>query len=87
MSPASTTRHVALWRGINVGTAKRIAMADLRTVLEDKGASNEAIKAKLEALRTARVKAKEELAASQKDLREVLNTRQEAVLVANGVLE
>jgi uncharacterized protein (DUF1697 family) len=28
------TRHVALLRGINVGTAKRIAMADLRRVFE-----------------------------------------------------
>ena len=27
------SRYVALWRGINVGTAKRIAMADLRMLL------------------------------------------------------
>ena len=32
-----TGRHVALLRGINVGTAKRIAMADLRTVFESLG--------------------------------------------------
>ena len=31
------TRHVALLRGINVGRAKRIAMADLRALLEDLG--------------------------------------------------
>jgi uncharacterized protein (DUF1697 family) len=31
------TRHVALLRGINVGTAKRIAMADLRRVFEGLG--------------------------------------------------
>ena len=30
-------RRVALLRGINVGTAKRIAMADLRQVFEDLG--------------------------------------------------
>src|SRR4051812_30753416 len=30
-------RYVALFRGINVGKAKRIAMADLRTLLEDLG--------------------------------------------------
>jgi uncharacterized protein (DUF1697 family) len=30
-------RYVALFRGINVGKAKRIAMADLRTVLEELG--------------------------------------------------
>jgi uncharacterized protein (DUF1697 family) len=31
------TRYVALFRGINVGKAKRIAMADLRTLLERLG--------------------------------------------------
>ena len=30
-------RHVALFRGINVGTAKRIAMADLRKLMEALG--------------------------------------------------
>ena len=30
-------RRIALLRGINVGTAKRIAMADLRTLFEDLG--------------------------------------------------
>jgi uncharacterized protein (DUF1697 family) len=33
-------RCVALFRGINVGTAKRVAMADLRAVLEDLGCSD-----------------------------------------------
>ena len=32
-----TDRRVALLRGINVGTAKRIAMADLRQIFEDLG--------------------------------------------------
>jgi len=32
-----TTRHVALIRGINVGTAKRVAMADLRALVEKLG--------------------------------------------------
>ena len=31
------TRHVALIRGINVGKAKRVAMADLRTLVEGLG--------------------------------------------------
>lgn len=34
---AITNRRVAFLRGINVGTAKRIAMADLRTLFEDLG--------------------------------------------------
>lgn len=33
-------RYVALFRGINVGKAKRIAMADLRALLEELGFSN-----------------------------------------------
>src|SRR5262245_6634487 len=33
----TTGRHVALLRGINVGRAKRIAMADLRTLVEGLG--------------------------------------------------
>src|SRR5215217_1299715 len=35
----STRRQVALLRGVNVGRAKRIAMADLRKVLGDLGFS------------------------------------------------
>lgn len=34
------SRILALWRGINVGKAKRIAMADLKKVLEALGASD-----------------------------------------------
>ena len=33
----TTTRHVALLRGINVGRAKRVAMADLRALVEGLG--------------------------------------------------
>jgi len=33
-------RYVALWRGINVGKAKRIAMADLKALLTELGATN-----------------------------------------------
>jgi uncharacterized protein (DUF1697 family) len=37
-SPKSTAgRHVALIRGINVGKAKRVAMADLRALVEELG--------------------------------------------------
>jgi uncharacterized protein (DUF1697 family) len=34
---SSSTRYVALLRGINVGRAKRIAMADLRALVEELG--------------------------------------------------
>jgi uncharacterized protein (DUF1697 family) len=33
-------RYVALWRGINVGKAKRLAMADLKALLTELGATN-----------------------------------------------
>ena len=33
-------RHIALLRGINVGKAKRVAMADLRGLMEDLGFTN-----------------------------------------------
>ena len=34
------TTHIALFRGINAGKAKRIAMADLKAMFEDLGFSN-----------------------------------------------
>ncbi|HKH44522.1 MAG TPA: DUF1697 domain-containing protein [Thermoanaerobaculia bacterium] len=36
-NPKSSVRQVALLRGINVGRAKRVAMADLRALVEDLG--------------------------------------------------
>ena len=63
------------------------ASADLRTLLENKDAPADDIKAKLAALRDARQKARDELQAAQKELKEVLTQRQEAVLVTNGMLE
>src|SRR5262245_45343411 len=35
-----SSRHVALLRGVNVGSAKRVAMADLRALVEDLGFRN-----------------------------------------------
>lgn len=66
-------------------TAK--AQQELRTLLENKDASADDIKAKLAALRDARAKTKADLEAARKDLKEVLTQRQEAVLVTNGMLE
>ena len=37
MAKATSGRHVALIRGINVGKAKRVAMADLRALVEELG--------------------------------------------------
>jgi len=63
------------------------ATADLRTTIDNKSASSEEIGKKLTALREAREKAKADLVAAQKDLKELLTQRQEATLVMMGMLE
>ena len=62
-------------------------LRDLRTALEDKNAAPETIAKKLSALREVREKARKDVADAQKDLKEVLTQRQEAVLVINQMLE
>jgi len=59
---------------------------ELQTVLDNKDAKPEEVKAKLTALRTAREKARQELVKSQKELREIVSVRQEAQLVLMGLL-
>jgi len=63
------------------------AQRELETVLENKEATPEEIKAKLTALRDAREKAKDEFARAKENLREVLTQRQEAQLVLFGLLD
>ena len=63
------------------------ASRDLRQLLEDKAASEDQIKQKLTAYREARDKARTELASAQKELKEILMPRQEAVLVSSGMLD
>lgn len=58
----------------------------LQTTLENASASSDDIKAKLTVLRTAKEKARQDLATAQKELREVLTLRQEAQLVLMGML-
>jgi chromosome segregation ATPase len=59
----------------------------LRNLLDDKASGAPAIKAALAALRTARQKAQQELAAARKELRSIVSVRQEAQLVLMGMLE
>src|SRR2546421_2123075 len=68
-------------------SAVQQAQQDLRTTLENKEAAADQIAAKLTALREARNKAREELASAQKELKDVLNARQEAGLVMMGMLD
>ena len=67
-------------------TAVDNASDALQTTLENASATSDDIKAKLTALRTAKEKARQELATAQKELRDVLTLRQEAQLVLMGVL-
>ena len=62
------------------------ATQTLNTTLENQSASAETIKTQLTALRAAREKAKQDLAAAQQDLRQILTLRQEAQLVVSGML-
>lgn len=63
------------------------AMSDLETTLNDQSAGADQIKTKLDALREARTKAKQDLAQAQQDLKSVLTQRQEAVMVVQGFLD
>lgn len=63
------------------------ASAELRTVLENKNASAEEIATKLKAYRDARDKAQTALETAQKELKELLTARQEAILVRDGMLK
>ena len=55
--------------------------------MDNKDAAPETIAKKLTSLREARDKARKDVADAQKELKEVLTQRQEAVLVMNGMLE
>jgi len=59
----------------------------LKTLLASDSTAADDIKAKLEALRTARKKAAADLDQAREDLRKVLTLRQEATLVMIGILE
>jgi len=63
------------------------AASELESVLANKEAKPAEIKAKLDALREARQKAKKELSEAQASLKEILTARQEAQLVLMGLLE
>ncbi len=60
---------------------------ELRELLQADKAEVEQIKAKLAAYRAAKNKANQELAAARQSLRQIMDLRQEAVLVVNGLLD
>lgn len=62
-------------------------LQELREALADKGADVERIQAALTAVRAAKERANQRLAAAQKSLRQLMTVRQEATLVLNGLLD
>lgn len=62
------------------------ASTELRELLEDEAASSDEIKDALKALRNARNAMDTKIKQAQEDLRGLLTTKQEAMLVAQGVL-
>jgi len=63
------------------------ASEQLRTLLENTSATPEQIKSQLIVLRSAKEKAKQQLAVAQKELRQVITLRQEALCVMMGILD
>jgi len=76
-SSSDTTAH----------SATEKASRELRDVLDKKESTTEEVTAKLTAFREAREKAKQTLASAQKELKDILSPRQEAVLVSMGMLD
>ncbi|MFT3787661.1 MAG: hypothetical protein QM770_16085 [Tepidisphaeraceae bacterium] len=80
-------------RGGNGGDANQpetplqVASRELRTVLTNDNATSDEVANKLKAYRDARKTAEEAVAAARKEVQEVIDARQEAVLVMWGMLE
>jgi hypothetical protein len=83
---ASNTQRASAGNRI-ANSASDKTVEELQTLLQNSNASNAQIKNKLTEVRNAREKTQEELAKAQKELRELLTLRQEAILVSVGLLE
>ena len=63
------------------------ASADLQAAVDDLNSNPDLIKNKLDTLRDAKAKASQDLLVARNELRSLLTVRQEAVLVARGILD
>jgi hypothetical protein len=63
------------------------ASADLQAAVDDLNSNPDLIKNKLDMLRDAKAKASQDLLVARNELRSLLTVRQEAVLVARGILD
>lgn len=68
-------------------SAVQEAQRDLRDAVESKDTTPEQLKARLQAYRDARAKAKADLGKAQQDLQGVATPKQEAALVSIGILD
>jgi hypothetical protein len=73
-------------RPANVSAVQQAA-SDLQSTLSDPDANSDLIKNKLDILRQAQDKAKQDLTVARSQLQALLTARQEAVLVENGLLD
>ena len=80
---AQTPVSVATPGGANVAAA----LQDLYTILRSNGASDDQVKAKLEAYRAAKDAADKQLKMAQEDLKNYVTLRQEGILISLGYLE
>ena len=62
-------------------------LTEMQTLLADGQATEDQIKEKLATVRATRKKARVDLDAAQKDLRQLLTTQQESILTALGYLD
>jgi hypothetical protein len=82
---SNTQRANAGNRAANSASDK--AVEELQALLQNSSATSAQIKKQLTEVRNAREKTQEELAKAQKELRELLTLKQEAILVSVGLLE
>ena len=68
-------------------SASEKAITDLKKVLSDKSSTDEQITTAMKAAEDAEQKGKDDLAAARKELKAAVNLRQQAVLVALGILD
>jgi hypothetical protein len=84
----STGQSFSTWRPLGrEPTQVEKICGELQILLQDRNATPEAIRQKLDALRHARAQARKRWAQAQQDLREVLNLHQQATLMMIGLLE
>lgn len=87
LQKVTTARRALSGEGASSNSALASAQADLKTVLDEPKHSKAEVDEKIAAVRKAREKAREEYAAAQRDLMQLLTPSQQAIMVGLGHLE